>query len=159
MSRLFFTFVTFSALLVEAAGVVVTLFAVRSMLRQARVSRWPTVSGVVVAANLHEEKSEGATLFRPVVSYRYQVGDRSYESQRFSWVELETSDRDRAAEALTGLTPGASVTVTYDPVDPASAVISNSNRMISQWILILGLGLMVFAGTVALAVQHLAGHF
>src|SRR5512140_1426375 len=48
-------------------------------------ANWPQVTGVLTSAKVHRKSHvRGGYYFRPLVSFRYEVGSREYRGDRFS---------------------------------------------------------------------------
>ncbi len=103
-----------------------------------RLPGWRKTSGTVTASRLDETPHASlsipgrllklkADLYKPVISYSYSVGERTYQGSRYKnsflscGEEWQAVDRAAAAQVVAAHPAGTSVTVTYDPDDPASA--------------------------------------
>lgn len=148
-------------------GVLMVLFSIRVMRERRRVLGWKQTEGRVLSTAIQEEKrSTGrmgflwdirrVTVFVPLVTYIYPVGNRDYQSTRLKmdW-QGNWAVRSRAqAEAVLNAYPaGKAVTVFYDPANPAQAVlerdVSATDMLAPRWVgvaflaaaaVILGLG-------------------
>lgn len=82
------------------------------------------------------------------VRYEYEVGGRRYTSERIALANVASSDRSAAEGLVARYAEGTAVEVSFDPDDPASAVLERS-----------GVGLLVapmlFAGLVAFGMAAL----
>lgn len=114
--------------LATLAGLWLLVVVGRDWLAYRAAAAWPTVRGEVISATIEAlpGAADGADGFGVVVRYRYAVDGRSYESDR---LRREGAERlttlEAAAEVLAGYLPGNgdSVTVRYDPANPATAVL------------------------------------
>lgn len=103
-----------------------------------RLRDWRKTTGTVTSSHL--EETQGARLsqpdrlykvkadvYKPVISYTYLVGNKTYHSSKYknSFVargeEWVSQDPKIAADIVTAHPAGQTVTVTYDPDDPATA--------------------------------------
>ena len=86
--------------------------------------QWPTVTGAVLASDVHGEITGGDNL-DVTVRFAYDIDGRSYTGTQ-TWGVGEaflgrTTSQSRAAEQK--YRPGARAAVYYDPEDPAHAVV------------------------------------
>lgn len=111
------------ALVLVSGGALVGL----TQLRAVRAHQ-PT-TGTVTAAQMDSYNSGvGArasgetTYYRPNVTYEYTVDGETYTSENIAFgKEIDTNSRDRATGVLSKFDTGSSVTVYYDPTNPADA--------------------------------------
>lgn len=105
----------------------IVLIAAGAMARATlKVRRWPIVQGEILSTGVRRSGGSGggARLHRPLVRYRYAVGDRSYESSAIEH-GMETSGGEGWARGVIARYPvGATVDVRYDPADPARSALS-----------------------------------
>ncbi len=109
-----------------AAMLLAATFAKFAEVRAA--SRWPQAEGVVVKSEVEArerpalEAGEAATISSyPLVEYAYEVGKRKLRARRIGIAEI--APNVGIEEALAKYPVGAKVTVYYDPLDPAKAVL------------------------------------
>jgi hypothetical protein len=106
---------------------VVFLAVILATLRKvSQVSVWPSTQGVVMGSSVEPRRraeDEGPVDY-PVVKYSYQVGGQAFQGSRIApGPELSgPGARQVAARYATG----ASVTVFYNPQNPADAVLEKS---------------------------------
>lgn len=84
-----------------------------------------------------------------VVSYRYNVGRRTYESKKISPFETRTYGPRQAEEKLAQYYVGSQVNVFYNPNDPASACLEGAGevaRLVYITLGISGLGVIFIFG-------------
>jgi len=97
--------------------------------RLARESRsWPAVEGEIVRSEIVEEVSttnpgRGSRTYRPVIRYRYRVGDADFDGERVALGEYATENRADAEAVVQRYPPGRRLPVHYRPETPASAVL------------------------------------
>jgi hypothetical protein len=108
---------------------------------------WPTTTGKVVSSEIEEKqvyrRKRLRQVFEPQIQYSYQVDGRDYTASRVDYFEDDDFENEDKAIGVTEKYPvGKEVNVSYDPQDPASAVlepgITGSNATWS-WVMI-GLG-------------------
>lgn len=103
-----------------------------------RLRDWRKTAGTVTGSHLEEIRDARlsvpgrllkmkADVYKPVISYTYLVGDKTYACSKYknSFVargeEWLSADRLAAEEIVAARQPGQTVTVNYDPDDPATA--------------------------------------
>jgi hypothetical protein len=103
-----------------------------------RLQDWRQTTGTVTGSRLEETRrlrlsvpgrllKIKADFYKPVISYTYLVGDKTYQSAKYksSFVargeEWQSTDRQAVEKIVAAHPPGQPVTVTYDPDDPATA--------------------------------------
>src|SRR5258708_5040685 len=65
------------------AGFIMMFIAAINSFRVIFAQSWPTAPGVVIGSTIaSSHSSEGGTSYRPVISYQYQVGERTYQNNR-----------------------------------------------------------------------------
>ncbi|MCI0396561.1 MAG: DUF3592 domain-containing protein [Chloroflexi bacterium] len=111
-----------------------------NILQNARASTaWPTAQGQVVSSEVTvSTSSEGGDSYNPQVTFVYAVNDQQYQDDTIKFGETSYGNRNRAQEVADKYPVGATVTVYYDPSDPATAVLEPGVSGGSY--LILGLG-------------------
>jgi hypothetical protein len=113
-------------------------------IKQRQLAReWPRVGGQVIEAHVAEQKSTLISgglasplriirlqLFKPVITYTYAVGGKSFQASRYRNNYLTRSGEwqtllpKKAAEIVAGHPQGKAVTVTYNPADPTQAYLA-----------------------------------
>ena len=84
---------------------------------------WPSVTGKILDAFVDTTDRES---MRPVVRYRYKVGQAELEGWRVSYRGFGTSEA-AMKKYVAPYKPGATVTVYYDPTDPHESVLDNTS--------------------------------
>lgn len=142
-----------------ALGVVLLLVFIGFNRHAAAVRRWPTINGQVVSSGTHvfeqhlnrpqrrgRRSRRVRTQYMPVVEYRYSVGGRPFSS-RSIWEGTEVSGSQKYAQSIAERYPvGASVTVHYDPKDPAKSALEVGGNW--HWALFAG-AMAAFAAAAA----------
>ena len=111
-------------------GIASLTYATYQTIRALDARHWPTAEAVVLSSDMttHFDTSDGVSggggpTFGAAVTYSYSVDGIGYESDRVSFGSYSSSDSDHAETILARYPVGASVTVHYDPEDPAEAVL------------------------------------
>jgi hypothetical protein len=103
-----------------------------------RLRDWRKTGGTVTGSRLEEIRGARlsvpgrllkikADLYKPVISYTFPVGDKTYTSAKYKnsflarGEEWLSADRQSVDKIIAAHPPGQSVTVNYDPDDPATA--------------------------------------
>ena len=96
---------------------------------RANASRtWPTTEGKVLASELKRRYVlKTGYVYTPVVRYEYSAGGRRYENDVVAFGITSLKSQKRAEAHVEGRTPGAAVTVHYNPDDPAMAALDTSS--------------------------------
>lgn len=146
-----------------------------------RLRDWRKTAGAVTGSHLEETKNARlsvpgqllkmrADVYKPVISYTYLIGDKTYQSSKYrnSFVargeEWLSADRQAVEKIVAAHPPGQTVTVNYDPDDPASAYLeldSSISRLFvfrtSGIVLILAAALMFMRSAYSTSGDLLAG--
>lgn len=117
---------------VPAALVVISAFFVVLGVQTARVAQeshgWPSVEGEVVRSEIVEDVSSartgrGTRTYRPVIRYRYRVGEAVLEGDRVALGEYSTESRADAEVVLQRYPAGRRLPVYVRPGAPDTAVL------------------------------------
>jgi len=109
-------------------------------LRAARASRgWPVAAGTVLSGDIQEVEErdrdgDTSVYYVPRLRYAYEVGGRSFESERIRFGNIRESQKG-ARKILERYAVGLPVEVRYDPADPSQATLETKAG---------GVGLMLF---------------
>lgn len=133
-------------------GVLMILFSIRVLRARRKMLAWQQTGGTVLSAAIQEEKrSTGRmgflldirriTVYVPVITYAYQVGNRDYQSARlkYDWHgNWAVQSEGQAQSVLNAYPVGKQVTVFYDPTNPAQAVLerdqSATGMLAVRWV-------------------------
>ncbi|MBK8572462.1 MAG: DUF3592 domain-containing protein [Holophagaceae bacterium] len=109
--------------------------------RSQQCLQWPSVTGHVIESRVDDTHLD---MMKPVLRYRYEVGPQSYIGFRVSFSGYVAS-RSAMEKLIKPYSQGSAVTVYYDPQNPSSAVLNNTQT--SDWLywLAFGLGFLVLA--------------
>ena len=110
-------------------GIISFLAGWNSMKKNQAAAGWPTVMGKIVGSTLetyvsYDDDGDARTMFRPLVTYEYEVEGEVYTSSQvkvggFSSSNLEGSERKK----LAAYPVGGAVEVRYDPFNPQDALL------------------------------------
>ena len=92
-------------------------------LRAKNSLHWPQAQGVITSSRLvpgHFKQIKG---YRPEIQYRYQVGGTEYLGSRRSFSRPNLATRAASESVIDAYPAGRTVTVFYDPKDPAFALL------------------------------------
>ena len=97
----------------------------RSMAYRQSTQTWQSITGTVLISSVQSSYSGGSHSTYPVVVYQYEVNGQRYQSQRIKAGEQFLNVRVIGqAEATVNRYPiGSTVTVYYNPADPAESVL------------------------------------
>jgi uncharacterized protein DUF3592 len=96
---------------------------VKSLVGQVRAESYPTAAGTILSSRVHESSdSEGGSSYSAKIRYAYDVGGRRYECDRYRYGVM-WSGRRRAQSVAASYPAGRSVSVHYNPANPADAVL------------------------------------
>jgi hypothetical protein len=132
-------------------GIISFLAGWNSMKKNQAAVGWPTVMGRITTSILetyvtYDENSSGTTMYRPQVTYEYEVEGEVYSSSQvkvggFSSSNLEGSERKK----LAAYPVGGAVEVHYDPFNPQDALLEFNPAKIN-----LGMVIGMISGIVML---------
>lgn len=134
-----------------AIGVVLYVVQFRQGLRATASTTWPTTSGTIIASAL-EQTAESKRRYRAAVRYGYRVAGKDYQSDRIFWGGNTGSQRHMSS-VVGAYRAGNTVRVSYDPRNPAEAVLDatqnvGSRQTVLYAVAMMTLGLFAFTGGV-----------
>lgn len=112
-----------------AVGIGVLLIRRRSAAKQAASLAWPRCDGRITHAAVESarDKDDNET-YSAHIAYAYSVNGQSFNADRLTWGGRASSGDSRAAEAAVARYPvGSAVQITYNPENPAEAVLEPAN--------------------------------
>lgn len=155
MTSTLLSLLSVTAVALGIAGAVTIIIGVRRLLRAAASTRWASAPGAVVSSELVQRESRGGdgpagVRFSARVRYRYQVGERTYESERVALDEVPRRADTAPRGTVERYAPGSQVTVRYDPRAPEQAVLEPgltglSGLIPAVGVILLGLAVSLFA--------------
>jgi flagellar basal body-associated protein FliL len=145
----------------------VLLFIVYRGWRKARISQsWPTTSGRVLGAGVEPRRSHSSeggysTSYYPVVLYEYSVMGRTFQSNRLTvGGEVGYGFPAWAQRVVAGYTPGAMVTVYYNPENPAEAVLQTTSGSRNKiLLLVVVIMVVILAATIFFTTSFMGSLF
>jgi hypothetical protein len=151
---------TVEALVSGGFGMLMLALVVSALREAAAMKRWPIVRGRVLSSEVEEYRADAGskgyggararmTLYRPVVTYEYEVAGRRFRGDRIT----QSPGLDRGvpvfAEQIAQRYPaGSTPDVRYNPKRPSESVLEP--RVPATWILalVMALALLILAGHV-----------
>jgi Protein of unknown function (DUF3592) len=138
------------AVVMAFLGIIALAGALATLSQLERLVTWRSVPAVIEASRVEAVRgSKGGTTYRPVVTYAYRVGDRTYYSSTVT-VILESRSWSWASGIAIRYRPGASTTAYVNPKDPRRAFLVHD---LSPFPLVLVVIPLVFAGLVSVSVK------
>ena len=173
MKPLLFSLLSTIGVVLAVVGLGLVAVGLRRMGQASRSRRWPTVQGTVVSAIVKsrqvpatpdpgEDAEEAAarapqTVYRPEVTYTYEVDGRRLTGTTLNLEGLELSNEERVRAHAARYAPGQSVTVYYDPAAPERAVLEPGVHA-GSWLMPAMGGIFLFvAGGLYLFVRAFSG--
>lgn len=129
--------------LIVAAGIGMILTGKNLWVARQSV-RWPKASGQIVQSRVIERKSRSYTEYRSQVRYRYQVGGKTFESEKIEFVEEWFRNREIALQTANEYPVDAPVDVFHHPQKPNRAVLKTGAHQL-QYALAGAFGLFFLA--------------
>jgi uncharacterized protein DUF3592 len=123
--KLDFTIEDIAALAFIAFSMFMLLRTVWNVLSAFESKTWPEASGVILSSRVDESNdSEGGTLFKAAVSYRFQVLDQELTGQRACFGDSSATNIPALARRIAKkYRAGQAVTVRYNPAKPQECVL------------------------------------
>lgn len=115
---------------------VATYFIVGGMLRQIAAAHYLETMGKVVSSRVESHRGSDSTTYSPELEYRYTVDGRTYTGDRYAYSTGGSSDSSYARDIVNRHQAGKTVTVYYDPNDPAEAVLTKDVQNESYFFLL-----------------------
>lgn len=84
---------------------------------------WTPVPCEVLESSVETHPGDDSDTYSVAVRYRYEVGGRSYESDRYQFFSGSTGGHEGKARVVESLPPGSVTTCRVDPENPAEAVL------------------------------------
>ena len=129
-------------LLAFAAGSVFMILSYFKNKKKAAASlTWSTTSGTIIESSVHQSTTgdfDGPATYYAKISYAYQVIGQAYQGRNIHIGASSTVPHSKAQAIASRYPVGASVTVYYDPANPADAVLERTAPA-NTVVLILGI--------------------
>jgi hypothetical protein len=81
------------------------------------------VSCRIVSSSVHSYIKKRGTSYGIDVAYKYTYNGRSYQSNRYQFLEVLSSKKADKQQVMDQLSPGSTVNCFVNPADPAQAVL------------------------------------
>lgn len=122
------------------AGLVTSLFFVRQALASLATRSWPEIPCVVLSSEVrrHTTTGRGGLTFNVDILYEYEVGGRTYRSNRYQFLGGSSTGYDSKAAVVAQNPPGRRRTCFVNPADPNDAVLTRSFGA-EHWFLLIPL--------------------
>jgi hypothetical protein len=143
----FFLIWVFPALMLGGLGLILLLGTMKHINRCKAVAGWSKTKGTVDSASVEAHRSQrfnrtlrtgyNSTHYEPKIAYSYSVMGSIFHAsayQNFNGIFHDTSE-DHTAEIVAAYPPGKSVTVTFDPDNPADAYLlpeTDTSRLVER---------------------------
>jgi hypothetical protein len=132
-------------------GVGILALAIASLREAAAMKRWPVAKGRVLTSKVEEYKSGGGaktrmTLFRPVVTYEYEVEGKRFRGDRIAQSPgMNAGVPDAAEQTARRYASGSTVEVHFNPKRPDESVLEP--RVPRSWVfaLVIAVAMLVLA--------------
>lgn len=128
----------FFALIFGAVGVALSLYGWRIVQNASMSKNWPTTQGEITASSVDESHDDDGTSYGANVQYTYVADDQRYSSSTVSFGQYSSSNRNHAQEIVDRYPVGKLVIVSYDPNNPATAVLEPGRTTSSYFLFIMG---------------------
>jgi hypothetical protein len=113
-------------------GIGLSLFGVFAVAKSLAAKNWHTTEGRVVESKV----IEGFEINKPYILYQYEVGGKSYTSDRISF--LLFGGDSFAEKAVAAYPQNKIVIVHYDPANPAKSVVEPRLSVVAVLTLVAG---------------------
>jgi len=84
-----------------------------------RVTSWPTVPGIVVCSELHEDTDADGTSFRVEIVCMYEAAGKTYFTSRHTYGRTFAQPEQSAKALVSAFPVGRTVSICIDPADTA----------------------------------------
>jgi hypothetical protein len=121
-----------------AGSAVMWFLTGRPLVRIADAKSWVATPCTVLASEVVSHPGDDGTTYSALVRYRYQVGGREYQSDRYDFSTGSTSSSAGYQEVVDRFPPESGCTCFVDPRDPTRAVLDRGFRK-AYWIGLFGL--------------------
>ena len=111
-------------------------------------SGWSKTKGLILSSEVTTSYNEhhSKTTMTPVVTYKYALNGREYQSRQVSTGDHGSGDIKQARKVVERYCPGMEVTVFFNPNDPGNAVLEPGLSISS--VIILGVGVVFFCAAI-----------
>ncbi|MEI8133183.1 MAG: DUF3592 domain-containing protein [Leptolinea sp.] len=135
-------------------GLVLLLMNVIQIKKAKAAEAWPTISGLILSSELHENRRYNTkshvtnTSYEPRIQYQYSILGQNYLGTSL-YIGKSSYSYGAASKKIETYPQGAPVVVHYNPADPSKAVLEPkaASGILN---LVIGIILMVFGPAIAL---------
>ena len=139
-------------------GSIATIWGVKTFLSAQATEEWPQVEGKVTASEVTRKRTRGGgkgikqrkTNYTAEISYDYVIDGEALSSDRFSYGNYSSSNRENADSIVAEFPVGKTVPVFYDPENPESAVLKMGGNFLTYLPLGIGSVFALVGGVVAI---------
>ncbi len=143
-------------------ALVLLMIARRGSSQAAASKNWATANGRVLLSQIEMRRSSGhhGSSPYPVVVYEYEVMGRRYQSNRISF-GTEVGGSMVAPRVVNQYPAGSSVTVYYNPLNPAESVLEQTSRSsrVLVWVVVLILAILLCTSVMTIGALGFAGQW
>lgn len=119
------------------------VFSVYGDVKAVQTLFWPSAGGTVISGEVAiVHSSKGASKSKPVIRYSFVVDGVEYESDRYSSTMARGSSF-WAKEVIDKHPAGSSITVYYNPENPAKSVLDRGFQKDDVWMTLLSLAIFL----------------
>lgn len=111
-----------AALIVFVVGIVVFLSNAGPYYYGYQSSNWPIVQGTIRQATWAPSEND-RSMFRPVFTYVYSLGDREFQGNRFAFYDASYQDQSEVQNLIDTYSKQATTDVFYNPAAPEISVL------------------------------------
>lgn len=154
---------SFVALLFLLASIAFVAIGFNEFQQEAANRNWSSVKGRILSSQVVNEKVQRASAFsghqrtsdryRARATYEFTVGGESFRGEQISHDDLGYPLYDQAAEIVARYPAGRVVSVSYQPDDPANAVLDNRSGTAVSTPLFFGVTLFLCSGVMAVVAR------
>lgn len=133
-------FVVFGSIFSLAGVVGLWFLGVKPVLQVVMAQAWESVPCVVVSSDVEESSSSDGSTYRVAIAYRYDVGGRTYQGDRYNFSTGYSSGYKGKKDIVDQYPVGFETSAYVNPRDPTQSVLNRS----PGWYLLLGLFFVPF---------------
>lgn len=129
----------FGVFLLAGSGALFHLF-VRPVWNIEQAKDWPEVPCRVISSELRRQQSDDGVSYRVDILYEYEFEDRTFRSNKYSFLDIASSGRESKAAVVAEYSEGSEKVCYVNPENPNEAVLARDYN----WSLAIGLIPLVF---------------
>jgi uncharacterized protein DUF3592 len=97
-------------------------FSIAPLRRVRRAKQWREIPCVILSSSVEEDATDSG-LYRVLVTYRFEAGDRAYVATRYSFAVGATAGYRGKRTVVARLPPGTRTVCYVNPANPGDAVL------------------------------------